>query len=294
MELNHLKTFVAVAEEKNVTKAAERLFMTPSAVSAHIKALEDELNVSLFVRKPQGMEITEHGEILRLKAEKILNSAREMINLSKKLQSSLMGVNRIGLSSTPSSQRVAKLIMQMQETHPEVELTFISSATSKIMRGLKNHSMDAGYVLGPIDDDAISAYLLGKAELVVAIPIGWKGQLSHANWKEIADIPWIASSDYCPAEVLAEKIFKKKKLALQNMVRTDDDATKVELVKMGVGAALLEKNEAEQGATEGKLLIWNAQEVITSNLSWVHLKNRKEDPLISALTEQVLKVWDIV
>lgn len=294
MELNHLRTFIAVAEEKNLTKAAERLFMTPPSVSAHIKALEDELHVSLFVRKPQGMEITEHGEILRLKAEKIVNSAREMINLSKRLQTSLMGVTRIGLSSTPSFQRAAKLIMQMQEVHPEVELTFIASATSKILRALKNHSMDAGYVFGPLEDEAIEGYLLGKAELVVAVPISWEKQIANADWQDIADFPWIASADYCPAEVMAEKIFRKKKITTQNKVRTDDDATKVELVKMGIGAALLERNEAEQGVAEGKLLIWNPKEVFISNLSWVHLKNRKDDPLISALTEQVLRVWDVV
>ena len=149
MELNHLKTFVVVAEERNLTRAADRLYMTPPSVSAHIKALEDELGVILFIRKPQGMEITEHGEILRVKAEKILHSTREMLNLSKKLQVSLTGTTRIGLSATSSYQRAAKLISQMQKEHPDIELTFLASCTHKIIQGLKNHSMDAGYMFGP-------------------------------------------------------------------------------------------------------------------------------------------------
>jgi DNA-binding transcriptional LysR family regulator len=292
MELNHLKTFIVVAEEKNVTKAAERLFMTPPSVSAHIKALEDEMNIQLFVRKPQGMEITEHGEILRLKAEKILNSAREMVNLSQKLQSSLMGVNRIGLSATSRSQRAALLISQMQDAHPDVELNFVSSSTHKIIQALKNHSLDGGYIFGPIEDDALLGYSLGNADLVVAAPSAWKDQIITATWRDIASLPWVASTMYCPFQVVIEKMTKKKKLAFQNIIRTDDEATKCELVQMGVGLSLLERNEAEQAQVEGKLLIWES-EAIPCKISWVHLKNRRDDPLISALTAEVLKIWNV-
>jgi DNA-binding transcriptional LysR family regulator len=292
MELNHLKTFIVVAEEKNVTKAAERLFMTPPSVSAHIKALEDEMNIQLFVRKPQGMEITEHGEILRLKAEKILNSTREMVNLSKKLQSSLMGVNRIGLSATSRSQHAATLIGQMQEVHPDVELTFVSSSTYKIVQALKNHSLDGGYIFGPIEDDTLLGYSLGNAHLVVAVPPAWKDQIANAAWKDIASLPWVASTAYCPFQTVIEKIFKKRKLVLQNIIRTDDEATKCDLVQVGVGLSLLEKSEAEQAQAEGKLLIWES-EPISCKISWVHLKNRKDDPLISALTAEVLKIWNV-
>ncbi len=292
MDLNHLKTFIVVAEEKNVTRAAERLFMTPPSVSAHIKALEDEMNIQLFVRKPQGMEITEHGEILRLKAEKILNSTREMVNLSKKLQSSLMGVNRIGLSATSRSQRAAILISRMQDAYPDVELNFVSSSTYKIIQALKNHSLDGGYIFGPIEDDALLGYSLGNTALVVAAPTAWKDQIANATWKEIASLPWVASTAYCPFQVVIEKIFRKRKLAFQNIIRTDDETTKCELVHMGVGLSLLEKSEAEQAQTEGKLFIWES-EAISSKISWVHLKNRKDDPLIAALTAEVLKVWNV-
>src|SRR5262245_50354310 len=110
MELNHLQTFIVVAEEGNVTRAAERLFMTPSSVSAHIKALEDELNITLFVRKPQGMEITEHGSILRARAESIVRGAQDMVDLSAKLQDSLTGKARIGLNTNIKFLRAASLI----------------------------------------------------------------------------------------------------------------------------------------------------------------------------------------
>ena len=230
MELNHLKTFLVVADEKNLTRAAAQLFMTPPSVSAHIKALEDELNIQLFVRKPQGMELTEHGEVLRIKAEKILNAARDMINLSKQLQASLTGMNRIGINATAKYQRVAALVGRMQETYPDVELTFVSSSTHKIIQALKNHSLDAGYVFGPVDDMALTGHPLTNTELLVAAPLAWKEMLANAKWKDIAELPWISSSMYCPFQLTTEKIFKKKKLSFQKIVTTDDEATKSELV----------------------------------------------------------------
>ncbi|HNE69285.1 MAG TPA: LysR family transcriptional regulator [Anaerolineales bacterium] len=290
MELNHLKTFVVVAEERNLTRAADRLYMTPPSVSAHIKALEDELGVILFIRKPQGMEITEHGEILRVKAEKILHSTREMLNLSKKLQVSLTGTTRIGLSATSSYQRAAKLISQMQKEHPDIELTFLASCTHKIIQGLKNHSMDAGYMFGPIDDEALAGHELDIADLVIIAPSTWKDKVAGADWKEIAALPWVGSSYYCPFQTALEKLFKKRKLAMNHVVWMDDEFNKCALVEEGIGMALLEKSEAEQASSNGRIFIWKT-EPIKCKVSWVHLRNRSDDPLIAALTAQVLNVW---
>ena len=290
MELNHLKTFVVVAEERNLTRAADRLYMTPPSVSAHIKALEDELGVILFIRKPQGMEITEHGEILRVKAEKILHSTREMLNLSKKLQVSLTGTTRIGLSATSSYQRAAKLISQMQKEHPDIELTFLASCTHKIIQGLKNHSMDAGYMFGPIDDEALAGHELDIADLVIIAPSTWKDKVAGADWKEIAALPWVGSSYYCPFQTALEKLFKKRKLAMNHVVWMDDEFNKCALVEEGIGMALLEKSEAEQASSNGRIFIWKT-EPIKCKVSWVHLRNRSDDPLIAALTDQVLNVW---
>ncbi|HMX19320.1 MAG TPA: LysR family transcriptional regulator [Anaerolineales bacterium] len=290
MELNHLKTFVVVAEERNLTRAADRLYMTPPSVSAHIKALEDELGVILFIRKPQGMEITEHGEILRVKAEKILHSTREMLNLSKKLQVSLTGTTRIGLSATSSYQRAAKLISQMQKEHPDIELTFLASCTHKIIQGLKNHSMDAGYMFGPIDDEALAGHELDIADLVIIAPSTWKDKVAGADWKEIAALPWVGSSYYCPFQTALEKLFKKRKLTMNHVVWMDDEFNKCALVEEGIGMALLEKSEAEQAASNGRIFIWKT-EPIKCKVSWVHLRNRSDDPLIAALTAQVLNVW---
>src|SRR5690348_11314199 len=105
MELYQLRTFLVVAEEKSITRAAKRLFTTPPSISAHIKMLEDEWNVSLFRRTAKGMEITEKGELLRRKAEVTLLSAQDLANHATELLGCLMGSLRIGLSSSATFLR---------------------------------------------------------------------------------------------------------------------------------------------------------------------------------------------
>src|SRR5579863_5456769 len=132
MELYQLRTFVIVAEEENLTKAAKRLFMTPPAVSAHIKALEEELNVTLFVRTPQGMQITEKGLLLKTKVEQTLRAAQNIVNHATQMQDYLMGRMMLGLNATPGFLRVGQLVTQMGQNYPGMDLGFENSVSGRI------------------------------------------------------------------------------------------------------------------------------------------------------------------
>jgi DNA-binding transcriptional LysR family regulator len=292
MELNHLRTFIVVAEERNVTRAAKRLFMTPSSVSAHIKAIEEELNLKLFIRKPQGMEITEQGNIIRAKAESVLIGVQEIAGLSAKMQASLTGSCRIGINASVKFLRIASLIAGMQQNYPNVDLTFESSSTGKIMLGIKECALDAGYIFGDATDKLLTTHPLFRAELVVAAPAIWQSQIAEARWKDIALLPWIYPTMYCPFQSIVDKTFKKQHLSYQQAVTSDDDMTKLELVSAGIGLALLEKTEAEEAVQEGKITIWNHRS-FGCELSWAYLNNRSEEPLIKALTAEMLKIWSI-
>jgi DNA-binding transcriptional LysR family regulator len=67
MELYRLRTFLAVADEQNLTRAAERLHISQPSVSTHIKALEEGLGVTLFIRTPKGMILSQEGSLIKSK-----------------------------------------------------------------------------------------------------------------------------------------------------------------------------------------------------------------------------------
>ena len=96
MELYQLRSFVAVAEAGHLTRAAEKLHVSQPAVSAQIKALEDELDLALFERTPSGMVLTAAGERLLADAEKVLAAAQAMRTEAKALKGEVAGKVREG------------------------------------------------------------------------------------------------------------------------------------------------------------------------------------------------------
>src|SRR6266545_3740029 len=116
MELRHLRYFIAVAEEKHITRAAERLGMQQPPLSQQIRALERELDVQLFRRKPRGVELTDAGSALLADARAILAQIDHAFATTKRTARGEQGQISVGFTSsapfTPScrasSARIGK------------------------------------------------------------------------------------------------------------------------------------------------------------------------------------------
>jgi DNA-binding transcriptional LysR family regulator len=290
MELYQLRTFMIVAEEKSITRAAKRLFTTPPSISAHIKTLEDEWNVVLFRRTPKGMEITEKGEILRRKAEATLLAAQDLSNHATQLLECLMGSLRVGLNTSATFLRIPQIIEYFQDHQPGVELRFNVRAPGEVIEDLKNQSLDAGFIFGPPVDQTITAHWLANTELAIAGPKKWEAQMVEEDWQTAAKLPWISSNSYCPFQVITDQLFRSRGLEYRRLIHTDDDRTKIELIGAGLGVALLEKTEAARAAATGSAFIWRT-EPIRCDLFFARLSNRGRDPLIRALQAGVMSVW---
>ncbi len=120
MELYQLRTFVAVAEEGHLTRAAERLFISQPAVSAHIKALEEELGVALFTRSSRGMQLTRDGQTLRPQAEAALKSVGDLLSQARSLRENLTGELHLALNTDPELLRVRRLMDALRAAHPKL------------------------------------------------------------------------------------------------------------------------------------------------------------------------------
>ncbi len=85
-DLVQLRTFVAVAEEQHLTRAAERLFISQSAASAHVRAIEERLETQLFDRTPRGLALTQTGRLLVQKARTLLNEESLFSSFARELR----------------------------------------------------------------------------------------------------------------------------------------------------------------------------------------------------------------
>ena len=122
MELRHLQHFVAVAEDQHFTRAAERLMVSQSGLSASIRALERELQTPLFVRTTRRVTLTEAGRALLAEAERILAQVRAAHEAVAAVQGVLRGTLAVGTEQCIAGVDVAKLLAAFRRRHPDVEI----------------------------------------------------------------------------------------------------------------------------------------------------------------------------
>lgn len=290
MELNHLQTFVVVAEEKTITHAAQRLFTTPSSISVHIKNLEEELGVQLFVRTPRGMQITEKGQILLEKAHHTLQSVHDLMNHANQMQSYLMGNVALGINASLEFLRIPQLIQTVKQDCPGINLQLVNQPSGHILEHILSESLDLGFVYGVVNDKRLYVQHLQTAQLVVIAPNGWQDSLAGSDWAKLAQVPWVTSDYYCPFQEMIDNQFTQLDLTYQKAIQTNDDSNKASLVEAGVGLSLLEISEAQSLAAQDKITI---VENITfpCELSIICLSYRQYDPLIEASLHFISQIW---
>src|SRR5882672_9908045 len=191
MELRHLRYFVAVAEERHVTRAAERLGIQQPPLSQQIRALETELEVQLFRRKPRGVELTQAGEALLAEARVILDRVEHATAATRRTARGEAG--RIGLGFTSSASfhpLVPRVIRAFREAHPLVALSLEEGGTAELVEGLRAERIDAAFVRSPIGPAAklIVHSVLGE-EMVAVLPAGHRlGGGAAASRMPLADL----------------------------------------------------------------------------------------------------------
>jgi DNA-binding transcriptional LysR family regulator len=174
MELRHLRYFVAVAEEGHVTRAAARLGIQQPPLSQQIRALEAELEVQLFRRKPRGVELTQAGEALLAEARGILDRVEHAAAAARRTGRGEAG--RIGLGFTSSASFhpfVPRIIREFRDANPLVELSLEEAGTGELVDGLRTERIDAAFVRSPIGAVAdLAVHSVLKEEMVAALPAG--------------------------------------------------------------------------------------------------------------------------
>jgi len=172
MELRHLRYFIAVAEEEHVTRAAERLGMQQPPLSQQIRALERELDVQLFRRRPRGVELTEAGSALLGEARAILSQIDHASAVARRTARGERGRIAVGFtSSAPFHPFVPRIIRTYREAVPSVALTLEEGGTMELADSLRDERIDVAFVRTAIaDQEGLVVSPLLKETMVLALP----------------------------------------------------------------------------------------------------------------------------
>ncbi len=174
MELRHLRYFVAVAEEGHVTRAAERLGIQQPPLSQQIRALETELDVQLFRRKPRGVELTAAGEALLTDARAILDHVAHARAATQRSARGERGRVVVGFtSSAPFHPFVPRVIRAFREAYADVSLALEEGGTTELVDGLADERLDVAFIRSPAPEGTgLAVHALLKEEMLAAVPSG--------------------------------------------------------------------------------------------------------------------------
>ncbi|MFD1671676.1 LysR family transcriptional regulator [Agrilactobacillus yilanensis] len=150
MELRVLRYFMTVVNERNISRAAEKLHISQPTISRQLKDLESELGVTLFERGSRSIELTPAGDYFANQARQILTLAdKTMVNVQKTAE--INGQIMIGSAEAPMMITIAKAIQQLAQTAPKVMVNIYSTDADDVYQRMQTGIFDFGVVMEPLD-----------------------------------------------------------------------------------------------------------------------------------------------
>ena len=292
MELYQLRSFAAVAEAGHLTRAAEKLHISQPALSAQIKALEDELGLALFDRTSSGMLLTAGGQRLLAEAERVLAAAQVLRNEASALKGEVAGKASVGTILEPGLSRVGEFLSAMVERYPLLQLELHHEISGAALEKVRDGGLDASFYYGELATPGVSGLPLRSLVYRVAAPAGWRSRVAGADWPAIAALPWILTPPISSHNRLVQALFRGHGVAPTKVVEADQESVVSSLVASGVGLSLMREDVALAREAAGEICLWD-QGRGTTTLWFIYPQERSQDPLILALLDGLRRTWDL-
>lgn len=243
MELRHLATFVAVAEERSFTRASARLHVVQSAVSAGVRTLERELGTALFDRSTHQVALTDAGRALLPEARATLAAARAAQEAVEQVRGGLRGTVRVGTMQADALVGIslARLLAAFRAEHPEVEFHVRQGYSAEMADGVREGWLDFAFL-------ALPGRRAGGLELtpirheVMVLGVHAGHRLAGRADVELAALAQETFADGPPkwgTRVAADRAFAAAGIERRVALEINDTRTMIEFVRHGVAAAFL-------------------------------------------------------
>lgn len=194
MELRHIRYFLAVAEERNFTRAAARVGIGQPPLSQQIRDLEHEIGSSLFRRIPQGAELTEAGKAFLDEVGVVPQQVSRAIRAAQRAGRGEIGLLRVGFTgSAPFNPIVTAAIRGFKRAYPDVGLSLEETNTVRLISGLADGVLDVVFLRSErLERDELKLHPLSDEPMILVLPAGHPSAKSEkANLGSMRDDPLI-------------------------------------------------------------------------------------------------------
>jgi DNA-binding transcriptional LysR family regulator len=266
MDLRQLEYFVAVAEARNFTRAAEQLHVVQSGVSAAVKALEADLGSPLFERTSKRVDLTDAGTALLPEARATLEAARAARDAVDRVRGGLRGTLRIGTMTSIGLIDLPALLGRFHRRHPEVtiRLAVNPSGSRGLVEGLSAGALDLALVSlpGPTPP-GVRLSPLASAPLVLVVPADHPlAGRTTVTVDELGSEPFVDFPVGYGNRAVVDRAFAAASVSRHVVLEVTDVATGADFVRHGLGIAILpefvvpDSPELATSTIAGADLIW--------------------------------------
>ena len=244
MELRHLRYFVAVAEEQNITRAALRLHVSQPPLSRQIRNLEDELGVALFDHDANAVRLTEAGRAFLAEARVILRRAEGAVQMAKDVAGGKRGEIHIGYAPSLTVELLPRALRYFRKSNPGVRVRLHDLSTQEMLRGLRDGKLHAA-LLVQVPPKALAGLVFEELQRhAVCVAVHRAHPLARARrvgLKEVAEEPLVAFTlaDYPEHQAWIAGLFAPLNRPPQIVEEHDSITSLIAAVESGRGVAVI-------------------------------------------------------
>lgn len=253
--VDKLKSFVLIAEERNLTRAAVRRHSTPAAVSAQIRQLEHAIGFKLFERTTGGMLLTEAGQKVLPLAYQVVANLDEFKSAAKAIAANSRKHLLLGLNALPELLKMDSIFKMASELLPEVSLVIKSSNSLANQHDVIRRQLDAGFVAGAVDHPELRREKLGHIDLAIIAPPSFTTGQRFDRLEALLSHPWVFPSKQCTYYETLENMFEGIRHKIRVVAVSDDQYSTLTMVKSGLGLGVVEMRLAKLSSAPGDIQI---------------------------------------
>jgi DNA-binding transcriptional LysR family regulator len=170
MELKHLVSFIAVAEQLSFVRAARQIHLSQPALSGQIQRLEEELGVTLLERNRRSVKLTDAGRVFLAEARLTLKAAEQAAERARSAARGEVGRLRIAFVSSAALEIVPELVLAFRKQHPGVRLELTNLRTVSQVKSLLQETLDVGLVRMPLEHPRLKIQAVHREPFVIVLP----------------------------------------------------------------------------------------------------------------------------
>ena len=249
LQISH-KFFSKVAEELNITRAAERLYISQQSLSSHISNMERELNVKLFTRSPK-LALTYAGDQLVQTATQIIDLYSQYLSKVGDINRHYLGVLRVGISHTCGLALLPDILPRFREEFPMVDFSLYEGNSNQLEDELSHGRVDLVICFQPIMLDGVETVPLTQQRLVMVVPRSFTDQLfgdqaevireQFSNGADIGafqSMPFVLIKRGNRTRSIVDQYFSRYYFKPKLILETENTVTTLAMAQAGVGITI--------------------------------------------------------